>query len=158
MKRLQVHLRKALLEPGNQVDVILERQIGMQSADDVELGDRLGVAGSRGLPDFLQRHGVRAGCVFLAPEGAQAASRHADVGVVDMAVYVEIGSVAVQPLAHVVGQPPDSEDVARAIERHRVIFGETLFGHDLVVDGPQPRDRRSEKGASFLDCWSAMQR
>ena len=41
---LQVHLREALLQPGNHVGVIRERQVGMQSADNVELRHRLGVA------------------------------------------------------------------------------------------------------------------
>ena len=73
-------LRKALLEAGNQVEKILERQIGMQSADDVKLRDCLGVAGSGGLKSLFQRHGVGARGVLLAPESAQPAGGHANIG------------------------------------------------------------------------------
>ena len=134
---LEVHLREALLQPGDHVGVVLERQFGMQAADDVELGHRLGVAGGRGVPDFFQRHGVSAGRVFLAAEGAEPAGRHANIGVVDVAIDVEVGDVAVHPLAHVVGQPPDGENVARAIERQRVVLRQPLLRHHLVGDGLQ---------------------
>ena len=40
----EMDLGKTLLEAGNQVEKILEWQIGMQSAHDVELGHRLTVA------------------------------------------------------------------------------------------------------------------
>ena len=43
----EVYLREALFQAGDQIEVVLERQVGMQAADDVELGDGLGVAGSR---------------------------------------------------------------------------------------------------------------
>ena len=40
----EMDLRKALLEAGTQIEEILERQIGMQAADDVKFGDRFAVA------------------------------------------------------------------------------------------------------------------
>ena len=106
-ERLEVYLREAFFQAGDEIDVVLERQVGMQAADDVKLGDGFGVTGAGRGPDFLQRHGVRAGNVFLAAEGAQAASGHADVRVVDVAIDVEVGEVAVHPLAHMIGQPAD---------------------------------------------------
>ena len=44
---LDMHLREALLEAAHQIEKIFERQIGMQAADDVKLGDRLGVSRGR---------------------------------------------------------------------------------------------------------------
>ena len=135
----QVHLRKALLQAGAQIEEILKWQIGMQAADDVELGDRLGVSGGRGLEGFFERHGVGAGRVLLAAEGAQAAGGHADVGRIDVAVDVEVRLVAVHALAHVVGQPAHGEDVAGAIEGEGVVGGKALAGEHFVVDGVQAR-------------------
>ena len=89
----------------------------MQSTDDVELGDRLGVSGGCGFESFFQRHGVSAGRIFLASEGAEAAGGDADVGRIDVAIDVEVGLIAMHALANVVRQPADGEDVAGAVER-----------------------------------------
>ena len=136
---LQMHLREALLQPGNHVEVIRERQVGMKSADDVELGHRLGVSGGGGVPNFLQRHGVSAGRILLAAKRAQAARRHANVRVIDVPVDVEVGDVAVHPLAHVVRQPADRQNVARTVQRQRVVFRQPLLRHHLLGDSLQPR-------------------
>src|SRR5664279_3122113 len=133
-ERLEMHLRKSFLQPRDQIDVVLERQIGVQPANNVKLRYRLAVAGSGGAPDFLQRHGVGAGGILLATEGAQAAGRHANIGVVDVAVHVEVGDVTVHPLANVVRQPTDRQDVTRAVERKRVVSRQTLVSHHLVVN------------------------
>ena len=116
-----MYLRKSLLQPGDKIDVVLEWQVGMQPANDVELGDRLGVAGTSRVPDFLQRHGVGAGTIFLAAEGAQAASRDADIRVIDVAIDVEIRDVAMHALTDMVRQPANRQNVARSIERKRII-------------------------------------
>ena len=89
-----------------------KRQIGMQAADDVKLRDRFGVAGGRRLPCLFERHGVAGRVALLAAEGAQLAGRHADVGGVDVAIDVEVGHVAVHPLAHVVRQPAHGQHIA----------------------------------------------
>src|ERR1039457_6984225 len=110
-----------------------------RAANDVKLRDRLAVAGSGGAPDFFQRHGVGAGGILLAAEGAQAAGRHANIGVVDVAGHVEVGDGTVHPLANVVRQPTDCQDVTRAIERKRVVSRQTLMSHHLVVNWHQAR-------------------
>ena len=135
----EVHLRKALLQPGNQIEKILERQIRMQSADDVKLRDRLGVAGSGGLECLFQRHGVGAGSVLLAPESAQPAGGHANVRGIDVAVDVEVSLVAVHAFAHVIGQPADGENVAGAVEREGVGCVEAFAGKHLGVDRLEAR-------------------
>ena len=135
----QVHLREALLQARAQIQEILKWKIGMQSADDVEFGDGLGVSGGCGLESFFQRHGVGAGRVFLAAEGAQTAGGHADVGRIDVAVDVEVGLVAVHAFAHVVGQPADGEDVAGAVEREGVLLAEAFAGQHFLLDGVQAR-------------------
>ena len=136
---LDVDLGKALLEAADQVEEELEGQIGVQAADDVELGDGFGVAGGRGLPSFFEGHGVAGGIALFAAEGAELAGRHADVGGVDVAIDVEVGHVAVHPLAHVVGQPAHGQHVGRAIEREAVFRAEPLLRHHFGGNRLKPR-------------------
>src|SRR5947209_20025348 len=106
-------LRKALLESRTKVKKVLERQIGVQSADDVELGNGLVIAGSGSLESLFEGHGVGAGRIFLSPESAHAAGSDAHIRRIDVAIDSEIRHVAVHALAHFVGQPTDGENVAR---------------------------------------------
>ena len=81
-------LRKALLQPANQFEVILEWQIGMQSADNVKFGGAFGYSSGRALPDFIQRKRVRSAVARRAPKCAQLAMRDAHVGGIDVPVDV----------------------------------------------------------------------
>src|ERR1700741_3376100 len=98
----------------------------MQSADDVELSHSLAVTGGSGLESLFERHGVGAGCVLLAPESTQPASRHAHIGRIDVPVDIEICLVAVHALAHVISQPTHSQDVPGTIQCERVVGTEAL--------------------------------
>ncbi len=91
------------------------------------------------LPRLFQSHGVRAGVALLAPEGAQPAAGHADIGGVDVPVDVEVGDVAVHPLAHCVRHPSDGQNVAAAIERDAVLEAQPLARRDLLGDRLQRR-------------------
>src|SRR5262245_5393790 len=103
----------------------------MQAANDVKFRDRFGIAGSRSLEGFFERHGVGASCIVLASESAETAGGNADVGGIDVPVDVEICHVAMQALTHVIGKPPDSQNVRGAIERDRVFKAEPLAGQYL---------------------------
>ena len=95
------------LEPAQELRVVVEGQPVVQAVDDVDLGDRLAGVDARLqlAPGLLELHGVGAGVALLeARERAEHAAGHADVGGVDVEVAVEVGAVAVQPLAHLVGQ------------------------------------------------------
>src|SRR5580704_9521530 len=111
----------------------------MESADDVELGDGLGISGSGGFKSFFERHGVGAGHVLFAAEGAQAAGGDTDIGGIDVAIDVEVGAVAVEALADVVGHPSDGENVAGAVERERVFGGEAFAGKHFGVNRLETR-------------------
>jgi len=54
--------------------------------------------------------------VFLPAKGTQAAGSDADVSGIDVAIDVEVGLVAVHPLAHCVCHPANSQNVASAIK------------------------------------------
>jgi len=53
VKALRCTWEKALLESGAEIEEILKWQIGMQSANDVELRHRLAVSGSRSLESLV---------------------------------------------------------------------------------------------------------
>ena len=100
-----MHLRVALLQSAHEIHEVLERQIGVQATDDVELRHRLRETLTRSLPSLFQRHRVSARRVLLATKSAQPACRHAYVRGIDMAVDVEISLIAMHALAHRIGHP-----------------------------------------------------
>jgi hypothetical protein len=122
---------KALLEAPDQIEKVLQRQVGVQAADNVELGHRLGVAGGRCLPGLFQRHGVAGRIALLAAEGAQPAVGHANVGGIDVAIDVEVGHIAVHPLAHMVGQPAHRQYIGGAVEHQTLVEVEPLASQHL---------------------------
>ncbi len=134
-----MHLRKTLLQAGAQIEKILEGQIGMQAADDVKLGDGLGVSRGGSFKSLIERHSVGAGRVSLAAEGAQAAGRYANVGGVDVAIDVEIRLIAMHALTDVIGHPAHSENVAGAVEGKGVRRVEPLTCDHSGVDGLKAR-------------------
>ena len=112
VKALMCTLGKRCLRPRIEIEEKLKRQIGVQAADNVKLRDGFGIAGRGGFPCFFESHGVAGGVAFFAAEGAELAGGDAHVGGVDVAIDVEVGHVAMQPLAHMVGQPAHGQHVA----------------------------------------------
>src|SRR5258708_23006712 len=108
---LHVYLRKTLCQSGNEIKKILEGQIWMQSANNVELGDRLGVTGSGRLEGFFKRHSVSARRIFLAPKSAQPTSCHADIRRIDMAVSVWRTEIWTETVGATGRQPTAGEEV-----------------------------------------------
>ena len=117
----------------------------MQAAHDVHFA-----AGFRLLrhvgEDLVEGHRVGAGLAGLRGERAEVAGRGAHVGVVDVGVADEVGDVAVLRLAHVVGEPAETEQVVRSIERDAVLEGEALARENLHADR---LERRVVHGESF---------
>ena len=98
----------------------------MQAADDVKFGDRFAPALAGAMPDLVERHRVRLGIAHLLAERAQPATGDANVGRIDVAVDVEVRGVAVQPLAHDVGQVAERQDVGGAVQRDAVLERQPL--------------------------------
>ena len=111
----------------------------MQATDDVELGYRLGVSRSGGLEGLFERHGVSAGRIFLAAKGAQAAGGYANIRGIDVAIDVEVGVVAMQALAHLIGQPSHRQDVPGLVEHRPIVGAQALARKDFVADRQQAR-------------------
>ena len=103
---LEVHLRKTLLQAAQHLAVPVERQLGMQTAHDVEFGDGFGPTLARDTPNLIERHGVRFRVFGSLSEGAQPATGYAHVGGIDVPVDVEIGGRAMQTLAHQIPHVP----------------------------------------------------
>ena len=121
-ERLQVHLRKALLQAANQVEVIIERKIGMQPADDVKFRGAFGHALRGARVNFIERKRVGARRIRRAAERAQLAVRDANVRGIDVPVDVEVADVSVALLAHVIRKPADGQQVVR-LEEREAVFG-----------------------------------
>jgi hypothetical protein len=120
----------------------------------VKLGYRFAVAGSSGFERLLQRHGVRARGIFLAAKCTQPTSRNTDVGGIDVAIDVEVSLVAMKALTNVIGQPPESKNVVRAIQRERGFGVEPLARSYFWRDGFQTRIvgyKRVSRGHCFDD-------
>jgi hypothetical protein len=131
---LQMHARVALFQAAQHLAVPIEGELGMEAADDVELGNGFGVTVARLLPNLFERHGVRVGIANAFAEGAELATGDADVGGVDVAVDVEEGLLAVEALADEVRHPAYRQDVGRAVERQAVLSVQALAGFDLFTN------------------------
>ena len=129
-----MHLRKALFQAAQHLAVPVQRQLGMQAAHDVEFGDGFAIALAGLVPDLFKRHRVCLGIALLLAERAQLATGHADIGRIDVAIDVEVSLVAVQPLADLVRQPADPQQIRSAINRQAVLIGQPLAGGDLGSD------------------------
>src|SRR5580658_5484420 len=104
-----MHLGKTLFQAGAQIKKILKRQVWMQSADDMKFGDCLTVSRRCSLESFVERHGVCAGCVFLAAESAKPARGDAHIRGIDVPVDVEVSLIAMHALPYMVGHPTHSQ-------------------------------------------------
>ena len=138
-QRLDVDSWEAFLESGDHLAVPLEIEFRMQAADDVELGDRLGIALAGAFPDVFERHLIGGGVTLLAPEGAELAGGDADVGRVDVPIDVVVGRIAVQTLAHDVSQVTETKQIVGAVEREAVVETEALLSGHLVCDRAELR-------------------
>ncbi len=103
----------------------------MQPADDVDFG-RSALGGPLcGGDNLLDRHLIRAVFAALAIKGAELAAQRADVGVVDVAIAVVKGLVAVKLYANEVRQPANSVQIATLIDRYPITVRQRLSRLDL---------------------------
>src|SRR5690348_16634531 len=109
----------------------------MEAADNVEFGDGFAPAFAGPVPYLVERHGVGLRIAGVLSKGAETAASHADVGRIDVAVDVEISSVAVKPFPHNIREIPESQNVGSAVKGHAVIKRQTLAGFDSLSDRNQ---------------------
>ncbi|MEZ4411927.1 MAG: hypothetical protein R2910_02915 [Gemmatimonadales bacterium] len=160
-QRLDVHGGVTLLQPTEHVGVVGEPQLRMEAADDVELRRRR-PAGLFGLGIHLvQRPGVGPLLLRRPRERTESAggAQDADVGGIEVLVCREEDPVAVLAAIGKVGEGPETQQVARRVERESIGVIEPLATLYFVPD--RPERRVSEHGeveggrhAYLLERWS----
>src|SRR3984893_10911352 len=145
-----MHLGEALLQPANQIEVILESKIRVQPAYNVEFrcAFRHALPGAR--EDFLEREGISARRIRRASKRAQLAMRHADIRGIDVPVDVEVADVSVAFLAHVVGQPANRQQVVRPVECQTVFGRQASTGENVLGNWLEPRIADTKFGGHLL--------
>jgi len=121
-KSFQVHLRKTLLQTGNEVEEVLQGQVRMKASHYMKLSNGFCVSRGSRLKRLFQSHRVCARRVLFPPERAQPACGDANICGIDVPVDVEVGLISVQSLAHVICQPAHRKDVTGLIQ-HQAVFG-----------------------------------
>ncbi len=134
---LDVDVGGELLEAAHHVEVVVERQVGVLAADDVDLGDAAGQRLASLVEHLVDREREGVGVAVVVAEGAEQAAVAADVGVVDVAVGDEVDVVAGRPAAHVVGQRADRDQVGAHQQIAGVGARQPLAGGHL---GPHVRE------------------
>jgi hypothetical protein len=134
-ERLDMDVGCQLLQSAHHLEVVVERQVGVLAADDVDLGDAADGQGLAGLlHDLVDRERVGVGVALVVAEGAEQAAVAAHVGVIDVAVADEVDLVAHGAGAGEVGHGPQGEDVG-ALEEPGGLGGvEALAGGDGLPD------------------------
>src|SRR5258708_11863862 len=115
----------------------------MQAADNVKFRGAFANTLLRALVNFLQRKRVRARRAGIAAKRAQLAVRHANIGRINVPIDVKVRDIPVSLLANVIRQPPNRQQIRRAVKRYAVLKSETLSGEHLVCN-------RSEEHTSEL--------
>ena len=144
---LQVRLRKARLETAQHLLVPGHVEVGVEAADDVELGDVVAPLLGGLAVDLVVRHRPGVGFVLERREAAELAvvGVDADVRRIDVPVDVVIADVAVELPADEVRQPSEMQDVRRREAERGVDRIEAFAGEDFFGDRPQFR----RKGGRF---------
>ena len=139
-----------VLDPADDVHVIVERQLVVQAADDVQLGRPALVRLPRPLHDLIVVHHIGASFAQVGPERAEVARVDADIRRVDVRVDVVVAEIAVVPLADQVGHRAEREQVVRRLQCEPILEAQTLARLDLFAKSrPIASDRLDITYPSF---------
>src|SRR6266550_3032654 len=140
-KSLDHHLRVALLEAAEHVDIVGEPELGMQPADDVELARRIVARGVRFREYFVEA--ARVGAVFFRHPGERTehagVAQNADIRRIDVLVGGKVHAVAIAPRVGEVREVAEGEQVVRGKQREAVLACEPLAAFDLGSNGCEAR-------------------
>jgi hypothetical protein len=133
---LEVHVRHRLLQPSDDLEVVVEVHVRALAADHVDLREAGHLALTARVLDELFR-GVRVGVLLLLRdgEGAELALHAADVRLVQVEVLDEVGVVraASQP-PRAVGELAEAEQIVGLEQRQAVLEVQALAYLDLLGD------------------------
>src|SRR5690349_9397753 len=143
-----------LLQSPEQVFVVRQRELGVQTPDDVEFAGRVVPGGVSFREYLIQLAGVRP--LFLRHPGERAedagVAEDADVGGVQVLIGGEIDARPVPFSVHLVGQPADGEEVVRLEQGEGIVAGEPFAPVDFRGDGVEtavPRAAGDHASARF---------
>ena len=114
-KGLDMDCGPHFLDSSQDINVIAERQFGMDTTDHVDLGNRFVKTVANLLFDLLNAHLIAQGRAFFLAEGAELAEIRADIRVVYMLIVDKIGFVAIEPVPDDVGQITEGKDIRAVI-------------------------------------------
>ena len=141
---LEMHVRPDALEASQELDVILERQVRVQTVDHVHFGERLMAALAHLVPGLFEAHRVGAGIPRLQPrEGAEQAVGHANVRGLEAQVVVVVGVARVTLLALAIGEPANGQQVRTLKETNPIVEGEADIGVELVGEVKKAVSRKA---------------
>ena len=123
---------------GEQVQIVLVREFGIDARHHVDLPDRLMTVRIEAGEDIARSQHVAPGVPRLGIEGAEFAELIANVGIVDMEVPDIIGGVTAHALPDVVGQSPHGGKVRGLVEPQAILIGKPLPFLDFPVYIRQP--------------------
>ena len=139
------------LQAAQQIQVVRERQIGMQAVDHVDFGEWLARALAQLVEHLLERHQVRVGIARLeARKRAEQARRHADVGGFEAQIEVVVRQRAVAPLALAIGKPAQGVQIRRFKQPHAVVERQALTRIKFVGDAGKAGRGQSRTHAIIL--------
>ena len=129
------------MDPPDQIGVELVGVVGVVTADDVHLGQRLVRSLAHLVETAVEIPGPALLLVAIGPvETAELAVDGADVGRVEVHVANEVRGVAVLALAHDVGHRADGHQLLGFVQPYAVREGQPPVVHDLGVDVRRPAD------------------
>ena len=136
---LEMHVGADALEPPQQLQVVVERQIRMQAVDHVHFGQGLVPPGPQLVPHLVERQGVGAVVTRLQPgERAEQTARDADVGRLDPDVVIEERPAGMPPFALAVGEPAQRQEVGAGEQPYAVLVAQPHPGVDLFRNIEEP--------------------
>jgi hypothetical protein len=133
-KGLQLQLGIERAQTGEQLEIPLLAERGMQPADHVHFGDAAGQRFSHRGDDLIDRAFKSMWVALLRGKGAELAGEDADIGIVDVTIKDVGRDVTVLPLAHGAGHDPESVEVIRSVELERLLIRDPLIQIDLLSD------------------------
>ncbi len=140
---LERHVGQRGLEAADEVEVVVEVEVGALAADHVDLAVRIQLVALDGVlrqrPDLPR---VRAVLLVRARERAELALHAADVRVVEVEVVDEVDLVAAPAQApRLIGELAEAEQVVALEQRDAVVEVESLPRQHLLANGVDQRAR-----------------
>ena len=134
-----MHVGADALEPPQQLEVVVERQVRVQAVDHVHLGEGLVLPSPQLVPHLIEGQGI--GAVVTRPqpcERTEQTARDADVGRLDPDVVIEERLAGMPPFALAIGEPAQRQQVGAVEQPYAVLVEQPNPGVELFRDIEEP--------------------